>query len=158
MREKNLTYVFYGSTSRVPKYKHVMMEVLHLSDADLAVLCVLMLKGSQTVGEIRGNGARLHEFASLEEVDATINSLISREPDRLVIRLPRQPGQKEVRFAHLLSGEPDVEAAAAAEASPVARRKSESERVEKLEQDVVTLTGQVEQLQQQFEEFKKQFE
>lgn len=158
LREKNLTYVFYGSTSRVPKYKHVMMEVLHLSDADLAVLCVLMLKGSQTVGEIRGNGARLHEFASLEEVDATINSLISREPDRLVIRLPRQPGQKEVRFAHLLSGEPDVEAAAAAEASPVARRKSESERVEKLEQDVVTLTGQVEQLQQQFEEFKKQFE
>lgn len=158
LREKNLTYVFYGSTSRVPKYKHVMMEVLHLSDADLAVLCVLMLRGSQTVGEIRGNGARLHEFASLEEVDATINSLISREPDRLVIRLPRQPGQKEVRFAHLLSGEPDVEAAAAAEASPVARRKSESERVEKLEQDVVTLTGQVEQLQQQFEEFKKQFE
>jgi uncharacterized protein len=158
LREKNLTYVFYGSTSRVPKYKHVMTEVLHLNAAELAVLCVLMLRGSQTVGEIRGNGARLHEFASLEEVDATINSLISREPDRLVIRLPRQPGQKEVRFAHLLSGEPDVEAMAVAESSPVARRKTETERVEKLEQDVLTLTGQIQQLEQQFEEFKKQFE
>ena len=159
LREKNLAYVFYGSTSRVPKYKHVMTEVLHLSSADLAVLCVLMLRGSQTIGEIRGNGARLHEFASLEEVEATVNSLITREPDRLVIRLPRQPGQKEVRYVHLLSGEPDVEAIASVETfSPGRRKSSESERVEKLEQDVSTLTGQVQQLQQQFEEFKKQFE
>jgi uncharacterized protein YceH (UPF0502 family) len=159
LREKNLAYVFYGSTSRVPKYKHVMTEVLHLSSADVAVLCVLMLRGSQTIGEIRGNGARLHEFASLEEVEATVNSLITREPDRLVIRLPRQPGQKEVRFVHLLSGEPDVEAMASVETFSAGRRKgSESERVEKLEQDVTTLTTQVQQLQQQFEEFKKQFE
>jgi uncharacterized protein len=158
LREKNLAYVFYGSTSRVPKYKHVMTEVLHLNPAELAALCVLMLRGSQTTGEIRGNGSRLHEFASLEEVEATLNALISREPDRLVIRLPRQPGQKEVRYAHLLSGEPDVETMAATESSPVVRRRSDSEKVEKLEQDVLTLTTQVQQLQQQFDEFKKQFE
>jgi len=159
LREKNLAYVFYGSTSRVPKYKHVMTEVLHLSPAELAVLCVLMLRGSQTTGEIRGNAARLHEFASLEEVEATVNSLISREPDRLVVRLPRQPGQKEVRFAHLLSGEPDIEAMVLPETFSASRRKtSDSERVEKLEQDVLSLTSQIEQLQRQFEEFKKQFE
>ncbi|HSS20681.1 MAG TPA: YceH family protein [Pyrinomonadaceae bacterium] len=159
LREKNLAYVFYGSTSRVPKYKHVMTEVLHLGPTDLAVLCVLMLRGSQTTGEIRGNGARLYEFASLEEVETTLDSLISREPDRLVIRLPRQPGQKEVRYAQLLSGQPEVEAIAAAETfSPGRRKSSDAERVEKLEQDMATLTGQVQQLQQQFDEFKKQFE
>lgn len=159
LREKNLAYVFYGSTSRVPKYKHVMTEVLHLSQAELAVMCVLMLRGSQTTGELRGNGSRFHEFASLEEVETTVNALISREPDRLVVRLPRQPGQKEVRYAQLLSGEPDVEAMASAETFSTARRKnSDSEKIEKLEQDVGALTTQMQQLQQQFEAFKKQFE
>ena len=108
LREKNLAYVFYGSTSRVPKYKHVMPEVMHLSHPELALMCVLMLRGAQTLGELRGNGARLHEFSSLEEVEETLNKLITRDPDPLVARLPRQPGQKEGRFAHLLSGEIDL--------------------------------------------------
>src|SRR5918994_846115 len=77
LREKNLTYVFHGSTSRVPKYKHVMPEVMHLSHAETALMCVLMLRGPQTIGELRSNSARLHEFSVLEEVDATINSLIT---------------------------------------------------------------------------------
>jgi uncharacterized protein len=109
LREKNLTYVFHGSTSRVPKYKHVMPEVMHLSKPEMAVMCVLMLRGPQTVGELRGHGARLYEFSSLEEVDETLNALVSREPESLVVRLPRQPGQKEARVAHLLSGEVSVE-------------------------------------------------
>src|SRR5436190_20716150 len=79
LREKNLAYVFYGSTSRVPKYKHVMPEVMHLNHAEMAVMCVLMLRGAQTLGELRGNAARLHEFASLEEIEETLNRLISRE-------------------------------------------------------------------------------
>src|SRR5919109_193952 len=110
LREKNLAYVFYGSTSRVPKYKHVMPEVMHLSSPEMALMCVLMLRGPQTLGELRGNASRLHDFAGLEEVEQTLNGLIAREPDPLVARLPRQPGQKEGRFAHLLSGELDVEA------------------------------------------------
>ncbi|MEP6743777.1 MAG: YceH family protein [bacterium] len=160
LREKNLTYVFYGSTSRVPKYKHVMTEVLHLSAAELAVMCVLLLRGPQTTGELTTRGFRLHEFSGLEEVDATLNALISREPDPIVKRLPRQPGQKEVRYAHLLSGEPSIEAIGdAAPASAASRRRGgDSERIEKLEQEVVTLTMEVRRLQQQFEEFKKQFE
>jgi len=123
-------------------------------------MCVLLLRGPQTTGEITTRGFRLHEFSGLEEVDATLNGLISREPDALVKRLPRQAGQKEVRYAHLLSGEPVIEASAdSAGPSPVGKRRGgDSERVEKLEQDVVTLTMEVRRLQQQFEEFKKQFE
>jgi uncharacterized protein YceH (UPF0502 family) len=109
LREKNLAYVFYGSTSRVPKYKHVVPEVMHLSHPEVALMCVLMLRGAQTLGELRGNAARLHDFSGLEEVEQTLNGLISRD-EPLVARLPRQPGQKEGRFAHLLSGEINLEA------------------------------------------------
>ena len=160
LREKNLAYVFYGSTSRVPKYKHVLPEVMHLSAPELALICVLLLRGPQTTGELATRAFRLHEFSGLEEVESTLNSLISREPDPLVKRLPRQPGQKEARFAHLLSGEPSIEAFTdtAAPVSVGRRKTGEPERVEKLEQDVLTLTAEVLKLQQQFEEFKKQFE
>jgi len=152
LREKNLAYVYYGSTSRVPKYKHVVPEVMHLSHPEVALMCVLMLRGAQTLGELRGNGSRLHEFSSLEEVESTLNALISRDPDPLVARLPRQPGQKEGRFAHLLSGELDIEALTESVAAPVPSRRSS------LEQKVEELTAEVEKLKQQFEQFRKQFE
>ena len=154
LREKNLGYVFYGSTSRVPKYKHVVPEVLHLNAAELAIMCVLMLRGAQTLGELRGNGSRLHEFVSLEEVESTLNALITRDPDPLVARLPRQPGQKEGRFAHLLNGEIDVEALAEQErvaAATPTRRTG-------LEQKVDDLAAEMEKLKEQFEQFRKQFE
>ena len=150
LREKNLTYVFYGSTSRVPKYKHVVPEVMHLKHAEVAIMCVLMLRGPQTPGELRGSASRLHEFTTLEEVEETLNSLTSHDGEPLVVRLPRQPGQKEVRFAHLLSGEIDVDALAAAEPAPVRRST--------LEQRVDALAAEVESLKAQFEQFKKQFE
>ncbi len=156
LREKNLTYVFYGSTSRVPKYKHVMPEVMHLNHAETALMCVLMLRGAQTLGELRGSASRLHEFSSLEEVEETLNGLISREPEPLVARLPRQPGQKEGRFAHLLSGEIDVETLAVE--SERAPRRTGSEQVERLEQKVDALSSEVEKLKEQFEQFRKQFE
>src|SRR5215212_11668407 len=156
LREKSLTYVFYGSTSRVPKYKHVMPEVMHLSHAETALMCVLMLRGTQTLGELRGSASRLHEFSSLEEVEETLNGLISREPEPLVARLPRQPGQKEGRVAHLLSGEIDVEAMAVEpERTP---RRYGSDQVERLEQKVDALAAEIEKLKEQFEHFKQQFE
>ena len=150
LREKNLAYVFYGSTSRVPKYKHVMPEVMHLNNAEVALMCVLMLRGPQTPGELRGNAARLHEFAGLDEVEQTLNALISHEPEPLVVRMPRQAGQKEVRFVHLLSGE--VQAF-----EPVAEQPRVSSR-DALEQKVEMLATEVEMLKEQFEQFKKQFE
>jgi uncharacterized protein YceH (UPF0502 family) len=160
LREKNLAYVFYGSTSRVPKYKHVLPEVMHLSAPEMALMCVLLLRGPQTPGELATRAFRLYEFSGLEEIDSTLNSLIAREPDALVKRLARQPGQKEVRYAHLLSGEPVIETfVEPGTASSASRRRGgDAERVEKLEHDVVALTMEVRRLQQQFEEFKKQFE
>ncbi|HSE30616.1 MAG TPA: YceH family protein [Pyrinomonadaceae bacterium] len=157
LREKNLAYVFYGSTSRVPKYKHVVPEVLHLNAAELAIMCVLMLRGAQTPGELRGNGARFYDFSGLEEVEQTLNGLMSRDEDPLVARLPRQPGQKEVRFMHLLNGEIPTDVVPE---SPTARRTPapSSDRVSALEQEVASLKSQVEHLQQQFDTFKKQFE
>src|SRR6476661_4774798 len=157
LREKNLAYVFYGSTSRVPKYKHVLPEVMHLSHAEVAVICVLMLRGPLTPGELRGNTSRLHEFTGLEEIEQTLSGLISRD-EPLVVRLPRQPGQKEVRFVHLLSGDIDVEAFAEAERVASVPKRSSGEQVERLEQKVDALSTEVEKLKEQFEEFRKQFE
>ena len=156
LREKNLTYVFHGSTSRVPKYKHVMPEVMHLNPAELALMCALMLRGPQTTGELRSNSARLHEFSGLEDVDATINSLITHEPEPLAVRLPRQAGQKEARFTHLLSGEAPIEEAAS-EASHL-RRGGREDRVAVMESEIENLKGQIAQLREQFEGFKKQFD
>jgi uncharacterized protein YceH (UPF0502 family) len=158
LREKNLTYVYHGSTSRVPKYKHVMPEVMHLSPPETALMCVLMLRGPQTVGEMRGNATRLHEFSGLEEVEETLNSLISREPESLVVRLPRQPGQKEARVAHLLSGPPSEDIMLEATAPRATARQNDRERIESLEQNLTALTEEVQTLKQQFAEFKKQFE
>jgi uncharacterized protein YceH (UPF0502 family) len=138
----------------VPKYKHMMAEVFGLSAAELAVMCVLMLRGHQTTGELRGRTDRLYTFSSLQEVEETLDALSAKEPEPLVVKLPRQPGQKEVRYAHLLSGEVSAEQFsvpehAEAEAPPpvVAR----SDRLAALEQEVAAL-------RREFEEFKKQFD
>lgn len=160
LRAKNLTYVFYGSNSRVPKYKHVMPEIFHLSHQELSLLCVLMLRGPQTVGELHGRAARLFNFTSLEEVEETLQSLIAREPEPLAIRLPRQPGQKEARFAHLLGGPVSLDYSAEIEQprEAVAGRQGAGERISKLEQEVNRLSSEMENLRQQFADFKKQFE
>ncbi|MCA1558360.1 MAG: YceH family protein, partial [Acidobacteria bacterium] len=100
LRAKNLVYVFYGSTSRVPKYKHMMGEIFELTAQELALMCVLMLRGPQTVGELRGRTDRLYDFNGLDEIEETLSSLTGKEPQSLVSKLPRQPGQKEVRYAH----------------------------------------------------------
>ncbi|HEY8203314.1 MAG TPA: YceH family protein [Pyrinomonadaceae bacterium] len=159
LREKNLAYVFHGSTSRVPKFKHVAPEVLQLNPAELAVICVLMLSGPQTTGEIRTRGSRLYDFKGLEEVEETLRGLASRDADPLVMKLPRQAGQKDARFTHLLAGQPPIEAPLESSAPPrTARREHDVDRLNKLEGQVQVLTQQFENLAAQFEEFKKQFE
>lgn len=163
LREKNLAYIFYGSESRVPKYKHVAPEVLHLTPPQVALMCVLLLRGPQTVGELRGRTTRLHEFKELAEVEATLEELVRSEPQPLVARLPRQPGRKESRYAHLLAGPIEVEAqemAAAASRTEAARLKvsAENERIIRLETEVETLRGEVAELRRQLDDFRKQFE
>ena len=161
LREKNLAYVFHGSTSRVPKFKHVMPEIFQLNPAELAVMCALMLSGAQTVGEIRGRSARLYEFSGLDEVEDTLHALSTKESEPLVTKLPRQTGQKEVRYAHLLCGEVNVEQMPAEPESRAAHRSprvNDSEKVAELQEQVARLSAEVESLRRQFEEFKKQFE
>jgi uncharacterized protein YceH (UPF0502 family) len=160
LREKNLTYVFYGSNSRVPKYKHVMPEIFHLNQQELALICVLMLRGAQTVGELRERASRLHNFTGIDEVDETLNSLITKDPEPLVVRLPRQPGQKEARFGHLLAGEIDIEHLAETELPKDAgsSKPGPAERISRLEQQVETLSVEMTGLRQQLEDFKKQFD
>ena len=159
LRGKNLAYVFYGSESRVPKYKHVMTEIFRLSAPELAAMCVLMLRGPQTVGEVRGRTGRLHNFADLGEVEATLDGLAKRE-EPLVTKLPRQAGRKEARYAQLLGGMPTVEEEA--EESRGGARESRAggggERVARLEAEVEALRGEMAELRQRFDEFKKQFE
>src|SRR6476620_3195312 len=103
LRDRNLVYVFYGSTSRVPKYKHMLPSVYELDERETAVVAVLMLRGPQTLGELRERTGRLHEFAGLGEVQETLDTLTRRD-EPLVLKLERQAGQKEARYAHLLCG------------------------------------------------------
>jgi uncharacterized protein len=149
LRDRNLVYVFYGSTSRVPKYKHMLPSVYELEPDEVAVVAVLLLRGPQTLGEIRERTGRMHEFANLGETQETLDRLMRRE-DPLVLRLPVQPGRKEARFAHLLSGEIDVEALAAQPAR-AAQAEAAADRITKLEEEVAELKAM-------FEEFRKQFE
>ena len=163
LRTKNIVYIFYGAESRVPKYKHMMREVYTLSPQELAVMCVLMLRGPQTVGEIRGRTGRLHEFAELREVEETLDGLARRD-EPLVFKLPRQSGRKDARYTHLLSGQPEFDESAEEQSAHVSSRSSsssraaEGERVARLESEVESLRGEVAELRRQLEEFRKQFE
>jgi uncharacterized protein YceH (UPF0502 family) len=157
LRDRNLVYVFYGSTSRVPKYKHMLPSVYELNEPETAIMCEMLLRGPQTLGELRGRCERLHQFSSLGEVQETLDGLMRRE-DPLVVRLPVQPGRKEARFAHLLHGEIDLDAIAAAPTIRAPRGALDAERIEKLEGEVTDLRGEMESLKQTFDEFRKQFE
>jgi len=147
LQAKGLVLRTSGADHRVPKYSHRAGEVFNFDRREQAVLCVLMLRGPQTVGELRGRTERLHTFDSLTEVEATLERLMERTPP-LVQKLARQPGEKEPRFAHLLSGEVVVHAPANA---PLEHRPPVEDRIARIEEDLAAL-------KQQFEEFRKSFE
>ncbi len=159
LREKNLVYVFYGSSSRVPKYKHMLPEVFNLNERQTALLCVLMLRGAQTVGELRERANRLAEFKTLDEVEEALKSLIEKESQPLVTKLTRQPGQKEARYAHLLAG--DVVAGNQADkihaVDSATDSTDETERVSRLEREVENIRAEVGELREQLADFMKQF-
>jgi uncharacterized protein YceH (UPF0502 family) len=155
LRERNLVYLFHGSTSRVVKYKHMLPAVYELDPAETAVLAVLMLRGPQTVGELRGRTDRMHEFSALSEVQETLDALARRDVP-LVTRLERQPGQKDARYAHLLSGEIVQDARPRPE--PRVSDSSTSERIAELEREVERLSGELASFRETFDEFRKQFD
>jgi uncharacterized protein YceH (UPF0502 family) len=137
------------------KYSHLMGETMELDLKELAVMCVLMLRGPQTLAEIRTRTERLAAFDSTEAVEATLNGLMARAPAPLAVRLPRQPGQKELRYSHLLSGELAVETPAAAPTPPVAEK---SDRISALEAATEELRKELTDIKRQLEELRKQFE
>ncbi len=157
LREKNIVYVFYGSTSRTAKYKHILPEVFETDERETAILCVLMLRGAQTPGELRERTSRLYEFSGLGEVNETLDGLMRRE-EPLVTKLERQPGQKEIRFAHLLSGEILAQKNPNISTIPDSISDNQIERIETLEREIATLRDEINSLRQTFEEFRKQFE
>jgi hypothetical protein len=156
LQEKRLAGPASGADSRVTKYEHRVQEVFNFTRAETAVIDVLLLRGPQTPGELRGRSERMYRFEELSDVQATLQKLVQRTPP-LVKMLPRQPGTKEARYAHLLSG--DVEGFEVPQStSPSAEASAESERLERLEAEVAELRREVGDLKQQMESFKRQFE
>jgi len=135
--------------ARVPKYEHQAAKVIGIHSQGLACLCPLMLRGPQTLGELKINSHRLHEFDDLDDLRFALKRLAEHEPP-LVVTLPRQPGQKEERYAHLLSGEPEIPAITASPASSV--RSDLMERIELLEMEIQDLKSRVSLLEEQLEE------
>jgi uncharacterized protein YceH (UPF0502 family) len=158
LRAKGLAARISGHDMRVPKHSHRLSEVINLGRREAAVLCVLMLRGPQTAGELRGRTERLYPFDDLEAVDACLVRLMEWEPEPLVTRLPRQVGYKEVRYAHLLSGEPQAISPAAPMAQAPGVRESRDDSAKLLQATVDRLEAEVADLKRQFADFKKQFE
>jgi uncharacterized protein len=161
LRDKRLAVVISGGDSRVLKFAHKAPEAFELNRAQLATLCVLLLRGPQTAGELRGRTGRMHEFADLTEVQTTLGSLTSREAPQtpLVTLLPRQPGTKEARYAHLLSGPPPITAHAAPEPAPLtAPISGDTVRIGQLEAEIAELKQQIGELRRELDEFRRKFD
>jgi len=157
LQQFNLAGPARGADSRVTKYEHRLQEVFNFSRGETAVICVLLLRGPQTPGELRGRTERMHAFEDLDAVQASLQKLMQREPP-LAVMLPRQPGTKESRYAHLLSGPIDAAEIAAQPSASVIPMTAADARVARLEEQVASLQSEVSELKQMFEGFRKQFE
>jgi len=146
-----------GADSRVTKYEQRLQEVFNFTRPEIAVLCVLLLRGPQTPGELRGRAERMHRFEALDDVQSALQKLMQREPPLAKV-LPRQPGTKESRYAHLLAGDiVELESPVHANAA-VERSLADAERISQLEDEVAELRREVGEIKDQLERFRKQFE
>jgi len=144
--------------SRVPKYEHRMGEAFNFTRPETALMCVLMLRGPQTPGELRGRSERLHRFEDLTDVQSTLQRLLTRE-EPLAKVLPRQPGTKEARYAHLLCGQnAEWDAPPAPVAETHAGSAIENERLAVLEEEIAALKKEMADLREEVASFRKQFE
>ena len=155
LSDKRLAGPASGADGRVTKYEHRVQEVFNFTRPETAILCVLLLRGPQTPGELRGRTERMYQFEHLEDVLSGLQQLMRRDPP-LAKALGRRPGTKEVRYAHLLSG--DVEAWDPPAETTSSSGSPDAERLIQLEEQVATLRSEVAELKQQMAEFKKQFE
>jgi uncharacterized protein len=142
--------------SRVPKYEHRMQEAFNFTRRETAIMCVLMLRGPQTPGELRGRSERMHRFEDLTDVQSTLQKLMTRE-EPLVKVLLRQPGTKEARYAHLLCGQ-KAEWDAPPPAEQRVEASADNERLAQLEEEVAALRREMSDLREEVARFRKQFE
>ena len=159
LRKRSLVRAIVRSGGAVTKYQHLMDETLGLVNRQLALLCVLMLRGPQTAGELRTRTQRLHDFDDVADVESALEALASRAPEPLVTRLPRRPGQREERWAQLFAGEAAAHAAddaSSAEERP--RAAATDDRVARLETELSALRQEVAELRGEMAAFRKQFE
>jgi len=154
LSEKGLAGRVSSADSRVPKYEHRLQEAFNLPRAETAVLCVLLLRGAQTPGELRGRTERMHRFEELSDVHSALQRLIQRDSP-LVQMLPRQPGTKETRYVHLLSGEMEIAELPAQEPGVAS---ADGDRIALLETELGGLKAELAELKKDFREFQKRFE
>jgi uncharacterized protein YceH (UPF0502 family) len=157
LQEKRLAGPARGADSRVTKYEHRLQEVFNFDRREIAVLCVLLLRGPQTPGELRGRTERMYRFEALDDVQSTLQKLMQREPPLAAV-LPRQPGTKESRYAHLLAGKMDDWEVPPISAASTSGGAQDFDRITHLEEEVAGLHREIADLKQQLASFRKQFE
>ncbi len=158
LQEKRMAGPASGADSRVTKYEHRLQEVFNFDRRETAVLCVLLLRGPQTPGELRGRSDRMYHFEALEDVVSTLDRLAHRDPPLAAI-LPRQPGTKESRYMHLFSGQAPERISVERAPSPAsASTSTTADRLSTLEEEVSRLRAELSEVQQQLATFRKQFE
>ena len=160
LQERRMAGPAGGADSRVTKYEHRLQEVFNFDRREIAIVCVLLLRGAQTPGELRGRTDRMYRFEALDDVVSTLDRLGQREPP-LVRALARQPGTKEIRYMHLFSGEPPEHLMQSQVARPSRATEEDSnseQRIAALEQEVSRLRTELTEVQQQLASFRQQFE
>ncbi len=160
LRAKHLTGERYGAGVRVAKYENRVKKKWALQAGEVAILCVLLVRGPQTLGEIRGRAGRMFAFNDVGEVESTLLGLNAREDGPFVLKLARRTRERERRFTHLLSGEPSGETGDSTPPREPATLQvlAENERIEALEAQVRSLQEQIRELKGSLEAFKRQFE
>lgn len=160
LREMQLARMIMGAGSRVQKFRHHLLDQFELNPGEVAVLCVLLLRGPQTPGELRVRTDRMHAFGSLEAIEACLEEL-ARGDAPLVAMLPARPGQKERRFVQLLSSEEEPAEPATAPApitAAVRATEDADDRIPALEREVAGLKAELAAMREEFAAFRRQFE
>jgi uncharacterized protein YceH (UPF0502 family) len=157
LNQKELAGPADNMESRVSKFEHRLQEYFNFTRHEIAILCELLLRGPQTPGELRSRAERMHTFEDLNIVQSTLQRLMKREPP-LAVMLPRQPGTKEARYAHLLSGDVEMSASEPDSAPAVTEVSTDGERIAHLENQVADLRIEINGLKEQLSAFRKQFE
>jgi uncharacterized protein len=160
LQEKRLAGPASGADSRVTKYEHRLQEVFNFDRREIAILCVLLLRGPQTPGELRSRTERMYHFEVLDDIVSTLDRFSQRQPPLAAV-LPRQPGTKESRFMQLLSGDAppaEILSARTSARAPQDKAEQDQDRLSHLENEILKLKREVAEIHQQLSNFRRQFE